>query len=389
MIYYKKIKNYKICANLNESENISSYIGFVGKYPDIDNLFVINKFRQNKNNEENFKEFFYYFKSKKNKDFMDFFSEKNCFFAVFKYKKIQNLKYQYNKEKCIDAFGKRFKVFENIMIKLYNIINLGCIPSLILRNITKYENILVDNNDIFYFNYELKYFSREKISKKEIFKNISEIISTMFETEISYKYNKMIRIIFQKCELNLYASIPELIIDFKKNERSIRISSFMMYMKNQFAIRKNLISRLAQTVIIPSLLIAFFYLIFSKIFVKKIKDEKEIIIGETVYSIGNQENNKNKKITMDINLESPKQKEKTENIMLSPNEKLEFEDYIIQNGDTFGSLCIKFYGDEKFVSAISSFNSMNDKDLLFPGKILRIPLRSSIIKKLEERKETE
>jgi hypothetical protein len=394
MIIFKKIGNYKILADMKSSTNtnIETKIGFRGNFPP-DELFILNKFKHTKENNFFFKTLSIYFLSKfKINDYHDFFSDSEHFYAVFKYKKNQNLKYRYNKKACVANFDERLKVFEKILIKIYNLSEVYKIPFSILSVIVTPENITVDENKNEFFIFDLHLLQNsEYYDEKFIFKNISNIILSIFDIESSSKYNKTLQIIIKKCKFGLYDSIAKLMVEFKKSAGEIKVSSFTTYWKHQIELRKYLIPKLTQMIIAPAMVAALVFLIYKKLnsVNETTEGAKPMVIGEVSYSAGSQDTT-GKNITLQpIVMDDTKKSSENNDILLTPEAPVEFDDYIVRKGDSISSICETFYANKRFESAISGFNNLEKENAILPGKILKLPNKASIAVYLEDYESSE
>ncbi|MDR1241048.1 MAG: hypothetical protein LBK29_04245 [Oscillospiraceae bacterium] len=385
MIFFKRAGDYKILADMKFGVNSETKIGFKGKFPS-NELFILNKFKHVKENSFFLKTLSIYFLSEfRTKDYHDFFSNNEHFYAIFKYKKNQNLNYRYNKNSCIASFDERLKVFENILIRTYNLLEIHKIPFSIISTVLTPENITVDENKNEFFNFDLHLLQNNKnADEKTIFKNISNIILSIFEIESSLKYNKILQIIIKKCKFGLYDSIPKLIIEFKKSAGEIKVSSFSTYWKRQIELRKYLIPKLTQMIMAPAMVVALVYLIYKKLNSVNETTEgvKPVVIGEISYSAGTQDTS-GKNITLQPIVMEETKSDKEIGISLPPDALIEFDDYVVRKGDDIGSICETFYADKKFESAISGFNNLEKEDALLPGKILKLPNKASVAVYLE------
>jgi len=385
VIKFFKEGKYSIVATKFKNKNITVNIGFLGELP-AKEYFIINKFKHSDKNNIFFKKLIMYFNSKnKIENFVDFFSMNNYFYAVFKYKESQNLIYKYNKKVCITDFRKRVRIFENICIKIK-----ACIfnnsPLLILLTMADPNNITIDNEDNIFINFDLRkifnYQEQEneylENKNKYIVKFISKIFKIIFETEVSYKYNRIMNLIYKKCELGIHKSIEEIVLDVKNNIEEAEISSMIEYLKYQFRIRKYLIPKLTKMVLIPSFIIAFGFLIYAKLngLNKNSSGAKSLTIGEITYS-GNKNDASAKSIELDNSVAiTPEFEKSNKNIILPQDSTENYEDYIVQNGDTASSISESKYSDKNLGSAITSFNGISSN--LIPGSILKIPSKNFI-----------
>ena len=381
MIKFFKEGKYSIAATKFKDENITVNIGFLGDITARE-YFVINKFKHNEKNNEIFKNLIMYFQSKnKIESFVDFFSMNNYFYAVFKYKEEQNLNYKFDKKTCITDFRKRVKIFESICIKVKTCI-CNKMPLPILLIMTDSTNITMNSEDDVFINFDMrKIFSYQeqqyKYSEnknKYTVKMISKIFKIIFETEISYKYNRIMKLIYKKCALGIHKSIEEIVIDIKNNIEEAEISSMFEYLKYQFRIRKYLISKITKAVLLPSIIFAVGFLIYKKLNGSSgTAGGQSLTIGEITYS-GSNKDESAKSINLDNSVAlTPENLKSSKNIILSKDSTEDYEDYVVQNGDTASSIAEIKYSDKTLGSIITSFNGISGS--LLPGTILKIPTK--------------
>ena len=386
MLKFSREGIYNIVATKYENDNLTINIGFIGEFPP-KKFFIINKFKHNKENDLLFKELFINFISKnKDENFRDFFSLNDHFCAIFKYEEHQNLDYKYNKNNCITNFETRVQIFELICIKIKTCL-INNLPILIIMSMLDPKNISIDNENQVFFNldfrliniYENEKNKFEENKNKYIIKKISYIFKKIFEVELSSKYNRVMQIIYKKGSLGLYKSLEEFVIDIKNNIKEAGISSLFEYIKYQINIRKYLIPKIINIVLIPSILIISVFLIFNKM--KSLNQGtiqgESVTIGEITYSGGKDESAKSVDLdnsgSANIELNQPKK-----NISIPQNADIEYTDYIVKQGDTPSSIAEEQYGDKSYGSAITSFNGATG--YLVPGSILKLPSKSIVIK---------
>ncbi|MCL2312802.1 MAG: LysM peptidoglycan-binding domain-containing protein [Firmicutes bacterium] len=384
MLEFRKEGKYKILATKFKNKNIEVYIGFSGSFPP-KKIFIINKFEYNEENKKIFKYMFLYFSSKyRIPNFYDFFSLNNNFYAVFIYREEQNLVYKYNKSVCVSNFRERMKIFESISIKVHTYMTLHKIPIFLLLCATDAININVNKQNDIFFNFNLKSIHKNfkltlnKNVKKEIIKCLSKIFAVIFEIEISSKYNKIMKIIYKKCQLAIHKSIPELVLDLKKNSKEAEIQSFFTYWKYQFTSRKSLMQKVGKIVMFPALVAAFVILMFNKLGTlnRKSRDHKPVIIGEISYAASSDDSSAKSVDTDNVIVEKLNQRKIPKIIEIPKNTPIEFSDHIVKHGETAASISERYYFNENFSSAIVSANGI--KGYLVPGTILKIPDKSII-----------
>ena len=384
MIKFFKEGKYSIAATKFKDENVTINIGFLGEIPER-KYFIINKFKHSDENNQLFKDLIMYFRSKdKIESFVDFFSMNNYFYAVFKYKEAQNLNYKFNKKVCITDFRKRVKIFENICIKIKTCI-FNNMPSPVLLTMADSKNITIDDEDNIFVNFDMrKIFSYQKQQEKYlenknkyIVKIISKIFKTIFETEVSYKYNRIMQLIYKKCKLGIHNSIEEIVIDIKNNIEEAEISSMIEYLKYQFRIRKYLIPKITKTVLLPSIIFAVGFLIYQKLRgPNRTAGGQSLTIGEITYS-GSNKDESAKSINLDNSVAlTPENSTSSKSIIVPKDSTEDYEDYVVQDGDTASSISENKYSDKTLGSVITSFNGISGS--LLPGTILKIPTKAFV-----------
>ena len=374
MIDFKKIGNYKISSIRYSSKDLSVYIGFLGD-TNSKKMFFINEFEHNEKNKKIFRDLFLYFVSKnKTKCFYDFFSKNNYFYAVFDYFEGQNIIYKYNKKVCVSSFDERTKIFENMCIKISNYIYKKT-PQIIIGCSMNPENIVISEKFDVMFNFNMK--SIYDITKLNYYndhaliKTVHKIFNIFFEIEKSSKYNHTIQFISKKCEFGIYKFISELVIDLKNRYAEASISSFTQFWKYQFNVRKKQISRYVKYIFTIVVVISFGMIMWQKV-KPNLKDSGKGVnakIGEINYLV-DESDSADKMISIGTTSITPTLPSK-KSISIPKDAEIEYEDYIIKQGDTPGSISENFYGDSSFGSVITSFNELSGA--LIPGTIIKIP----------------
>lgn len=261
---------YNIIATKYKNDDLTINIGFTGDFPP-KNFYIINKFKHNEENNVLFKDLFINFISKnKDENFSDFFSLGDHFCAIFKYEEHQSLDNKYNKNNCITSFETRVKIFESICIKIKTCL-LRNMPILIIMSMLDPKNISIDNNNQIFFNLDFRSidtynFEKKKVEEdknKYIIKKMSYVFEKIFEIELSSKYNRIMQFMYKKGNLGLYNSLEEFVVDIKKNMKEAEISSLFQYIKYQISIRKYLIPKIVNFVLIPAAIILIVFLVIN------------------------------------------------------------------------------------------------------------------------------
>ena len=100
-----------------------------------------------------------------------------------------------------------------------------------------------------------------------------------------------------------------------------------------------------------------------------------VTIGEITYN-GNTEDESDK--TVAENIDNQTGTSKTGDIILPAGLDIEFEDYIVQHGDTIASICTNYYKDNRYITAVASFNGIETNETLTAGSIIKLPNRTAI-----------
>ena len=109
---------------------------------------------------------------------------------------------------------------------------------------------------------------------------------------------------------------------------------------------------------------------------KSTNENSSFTIGEITYS-GDGNDESAKSLDLDTSMKSKLESEsKNKKVYLPENSEVEYDDYIVKQGDTPSSISESQYSDKSFGSAITSFNSVSGN--LVPGTILRIPSKSAV-----------
>ena len=371
----KNMSDYTLVGCLHSDENIEVLIAFKGENTP-ENLYILNKIPFIKKNMELFKEFFFFFHSKNRvKEFEDLFVLDKNFYAVFKYKNCESIKAKFAKEVCVTVFDERCTYLEQILMKLNMLSNL---PTGAMVCVTDPRNISIDEDKKVFINYNFSnMFKRGNHSEKDIYKNISDIIFTMLQMEAEVKYNKALHIVLEKCKNGVYSSIPQLTVDFKKAAKISKSTSLLSYLKYQLSLRKDKIAKITKYATTAAVIFGLAYLGYSNITknTSPTSSAAVVSIGEVSYN-GNSEDTSDKTISTEKEA-TVKDTTKSE-INLSPGLDIEYEDYIIQYGDTIASICENYYKDATLESAVASFNNMTVNEKLVAGSLLKLPNKTAI-----------
>lgn len=375
MFNSQNMYDYMVIGTLHSDENIEVLIAYKG-VNDPDNLYILNKIPFNKKNSNLFKKFFFCFTSEdKIEDFEDMFVFDKNFYVVYKYKKCESIKFRFSKEVCVNVFEDRCSFIEKVLIKLDRLSNF---PIEAFASITDPNNICIDSKNKLHVSYNLsKMFSANEFTMNDVYKNIYNIVSIILEREAEVKYNKSLHVVLERCKNGLYASIPELAVDLKEAEKISKSTGLISYIKYRISLRKGTISKVIKYSTITAVICGLVYLGYSKIFQNTASSPvaSVVSIGDISYN-GNSEDESSKNVSTEKN--TSKKEKSSSDISLSPGLDIEYEDYIVQYGDTISSICENYYKDATLSNAVSTFNDMEKEEKLIAGTILKLPNKTAI-----------
>ncbi len=373
-----KSLDYVSMASLFEGEGLKILVAYKGEKK-LENFFVLNEFSYNDENLEKFKILFNMFNSEeKPKEFVDFFVEDEKFYAVFTYFQEDSIEKKYSKTFNTSHFDERCKILESILIYFESIYRF---PRCILGCLSEPGNIRVDEEKNVHFIYDLrdmdKYIDEAK-SMNLIFENISKVIYILLEPEAQAKFNKELHIVIDKCKRGVYTSIPQMVVELKRAEKISMNSSWGSYIRYQLSLRKDKIAKISKLSTALIMLMGAVYLVYSKINEGKNAGTAPtmVAIGGINYT-GDTQDESDKTVSTE-NIDNQTGEVKSADIVLSPGLDIQYEDYIVQNGDTITSICNDYYKDEKFITAVASFNGLDINDMLTAGSILKLPNRTAV-----------
>lgn len=371
----KNMSDYTLIGNLHSDENIEVLIAFK-KENTPDNLYILNKIPFIKQNMEIFKKFFFCFNSQnKIPEFEDLFVLDKYFYAIFKYKNCGNIKAKFSRELCVNVFDERCAFLEKILIKLNSLSEL---PMGALACVTSPENIAIDDEKKVNITYNFSnIFKNQNYTMADVYKNIGEIIYNILQIEADVKYNKALHVVLGKCKSGVYSSILELTVDLKKAAKISKSTSFLSYLKYQLSLRQKLITKITEYAAAFAVVFGLTYLGYRSITknTQPASSVQVVAIGDINYT-GDSEDSSDKDISTEkkaVKAEAP-----SAEINLSPGLDIEYEDYIIQSGDTISSICERYYRDVTLETAVASFNNLAVNEKLIAGSLLKLPNKTAI-----------
>lgn len=366
MVKNNDISEYKIVGTLSDTKNCSVWIASK-KDPTDSNLYLINRFLHSDENLWIFKAFFSYYSSeKKISSMVNFFALDGSFYIIFKYYSAQCITEKYNSEETIETFETRCDILSNIILKIDSLHTLP-VPALV--NASNPENLCIDNEGKIHVIYSLDKIN-EKGSMADVYKNIASIIKLLLKNEFSNKYDKHLPLIIEKCENNIYKSIPELIVDLENAEKkchdnNLKTTILKFFNDNKDKIKKysTIAGCIAGAILIP-------FLIYKFVFAKNHPDVLPVSLGMINYSTTADD------AKLDMLDTSPQKDTSSEEVLdlyIYPEDNVASQDYIVQYGDTLESICDQFYSSRNFVSTLQGFNSITSNAQLTAGLVIKIP----------------
>ena len=167
-------------------------------------------------------------------------------------------------------------------------------------------------------------------------------------------------------------------VELKRAEKISMNSSWGSYIRYQLSLRKDTIARVSKLSTAFIIALGAFYLVYSKLNEGQNAGTAPtmVAIGGVNYT-GDTQDESDKNVSTE-NIDNQTGEVKSADIVLSPGLDIQYEDYIVQNGDTITSICNDYYKDEKFITAVASFNGLDVKDMLTAGSILKLPNRTAV-----------
>ncbi len=363
----KDISQYKILGTLLNDSNFSMWIASCPEYDNSSNkMYLINRFTQIKNNWTLFRDLFSCYSFPKSKDIINFFSSKDSFYVVFNYTKGENIIEKFSDSNNTLNYGKRCQILKELFLKIDS---LDYVPLYILLCFTDPNNIYIDSDNRPQIMYNLsKVTEYEDCNKALLFKNLSNIISIILGHELKDKAYSQLKIVVEKCNNNLYKSIPELIVELERAEKLVTDSNFIKSIKSY--IKRNKKKLIHYSIIYGSIILVC-VLIFAVPFALKYLDKNGPVIslGNIKYNVSSNQNTATEILPIDTNsIANPD----TFDYSVSPDSGLPSEDYVVQYGDTIESICSEHYSNPKFKTTIETFNNISDASLV-AGMVLKLP----------------
>lgn len=356
------INKYKTIASIVSNGNVRVFVGAKKENPS--KTLLINEF--DKSYKKNLLSFFSMQSSMVNSIVEDFSISKENFYIAFKYQKGCNVKDKFTENLNIYNLQSRINMVEKFLIE----VNTNSYLPLNIRLCSlEPANLVVNLEDEIKSNYNLSNISNyDNSGEKDLFKSISIMLKIVFNHEINIVKNQYIRLVVQKCQHNLYKTIPELIVELKKAYKKQGKNSLLLKLKYLIKIHKKKVD--IATRVVPIIAASVVVCIIAYNLLNQQKEGKYFKIGNIEYNAALADTKDNTiKIT-----------QKTQEINIIPidlslpaDTVIEFEDYIVKPDDTLSGICSFCYSDPKFINTIKSYNNIRSDDDLAPGTILKIP----------------
>lgn len=372
------ISKYKIIGTLSNSSDFSAWIASYVDDKGINKMCLINRFSHNKANQSIFKDLFSWYSSDKcSKDMINFFSSKDSFYVIFNYTKGEQLSEKFRVDKTTLDYQTRCSILKSTLLKIDNFSSL---PMYITLCLADYNNICIDNDNNVCMVYNLSRLKEFKDGSQDLlYKKLSDIISIILNHELSGKYYGQLKIVLEKCNNNLYSSIPELIFELERAEQivSSNNNNFIGKIKKYIESNKEKVKRYS---IIGGSILAVCVCIFLIPFAIKLYNSQTgpvVTVGNIKYNVTSEQEAKIgiKPIELDISSDI---NEDDLNYAVSSDSGLSSEDYVVQYGDTIATICANNYSSQKFVTTIETFNNISDAGLV-SGMIIKLPNETAVI----------
>lgn len=381
-----KTTDYTIISELSSNKLLEVLIAFKEQNTE-ENLYILNKFKYCDENLEIFKDFFSYFSGEnKPKDYLDFFVYEKYFYIVFKYVKGECIVQKYSKELNTTKYEDRCAILDQILIKIDSLHHM---PVNGLLCITDPKNIRIDKEKNVRMVYDLtKIFDYQNMNKTEnkyqntkrrlFFKNLHDIIFTMLKPEAAPMYNTALRVVLGKTENAVYKGIPQLAVELRRAEEVSKSSTWWTFIKYQYSLRKPLVNRIIRFATTSAVVAGLIWLGYASIMngTKPSASAAVVTIGNTVYNAGTEDES-----SKELEAERPRQTAKVvdmSQVSLHEGIDIEYEDHIVQAGETIISICEEHYKNASYANLVATFNSREIKENLTPGSILRLPNRTAV-----------
>ncbi len=387
MLHVSDISMYKRVATLNKNQKngIDVYVATLHNKSSSE-FYIINSFEHSSENQKIFQDFFFFYNDNNIIDFVNFLTDGNRFFVIFKYENNNGISYIFNKEKNIYNYKERCAILKDILIKISSISQM---PVQALICATELNNIKIDNNKNVQIVYNFENYNNYiRNDTGIIYENIANIISVMLNQEleeskipINSLYNKPLKIVIEKCKKHIYNSIPELILDLEKAEQACDKNDVKSAAYNYLNKKKEYLKRFSWIAL--SFMICFIiFFTFKPLFRNKNKPSSEPAnIGAITY------NKAAEAIDNNVDIQHPSNANSNSidfsSIVIPANSDILYNEYIVQYGDTLDSICKSYYSNENLSSAVKTFNNISDDAVLQAGTILKLPAQSAISKFVE------
>jgi len=215
-------RDYFLFQTLNEIGNVKSY---VAKDPNTKSLFLINQLTNRSLINAHIKDLISIDEQRILEDFADLFTFDTKLYLVFKFNQPNPLVEYLHKSDW--TFAEKIDLLKNY---LFEISAQSELPLILKIALTDLDNINVHPDGFVYFNYLLKteHFNGP-MEPARVYFGIAQIIETIFDKDLTSKNGQKLQIIIEKCNKNLYHTLPEIIKDVEE----IDTSSFFTRIKKK------------------------------------------------------------------------------------------------------------------------------------------------------------
>ncbi len=337
---------------------------------DSDHLLIVNRVTHSGKTKRLFRELFFYSSEKpEHSDFVELFNIDQDFFAVFKYYQAPSLTDLYGSGE--GSTSTRLQVLIAALLRVNGNLSM---PHAVVCSLLQPQNILVGDSGAIHLSYRLESDFLDTHDQLMIWRQAASLLQFMLKKELSSSQYKQLKNIYKKCLAGLYSSFSELISDLKKSIEGLHETGLFYSVKQSFLSRK---AALAQITWLGSAVL----LVFFAIYLVDTLSNADTVPVISITDIGNityvaAQGEKDNSVKISESSSSGSGPAFLNNI--SPDTKLNSEDYIVQPEDTLASICSKKYGAAAYEKPVAAFNGLAQGENPEAGAILRLPSKDQL-----------
>lgn len=364
------IPTFQYLGMLEQSLHLTAQ---VAKYPDSDELLLVNQIPHDERTQTFFRDLYQAFRRRPERtDFLELFSVHQDFYAVFRYNEGPSLLEQY--EGCRGAAGKRLRLLIDALFRVYTAAS--DLPEPVVCSLLQPENLLVDDDDDLHLRYLLEPEFFLDNGGGRLWSEVAALMEFLLEKELKKAYHKTLRTIHKKCMAGLYPSLPALINDLEKASEGLADTGPIQALR-AFVLAKK--AQIVQASWVGGVVLVFclvVYLITSLTGGQAQELTPISQIGTVTYVAAQEENGDSLQLTDPP--EDVPNSQVTFSSLPDPTADLSSEDYIVQSGDTLSNICAVYYGSAAYADPVASYNGLSTDDALEAGTVLLLPLKDQL-----------